>query len=226
MALSETGQVVYTPVLSFLHQDQESLSTFLSLETKEGYTLVLTPHHLVFLAPDCGHDISEYQARFASRAKTGDCVLISTADSQTQPSRIVSVSVAESVGVYAPLTEAGTLFVDRVLVSSYALVEDHRLAHWAFGPLRLFYSLTELLWAEAADQTTTGPITLTNTKSHFSTLSIKKRIINEGFIHTQNNLTETFRVEIQAKRESEIHWYARLLYRFACVLLDSNLFYP
>uniref|UniRef100_A0A8C7Z347 Hedgehog protein n=1 Tax=Oryzias sinensis TaxID=183150 RepID=A0A8C7Z347_9TELE len=188
MALSETGQVVYTRVLSFLHQDQESVSTFLSLETEEGYTLVLTPHHLVFLAPNCGHDISEYQARFASRAKTGDCVLISTADSQTLPSPIVSVSVAESVGVYAPLTEAGTLFVDRVLASSYALVEDHRLAHWAFGPLRLFYSLKELLWAEAADQTTTD--------------------INEE------------------KHLSKIHWYARLLYRFAWVLLDSNLFYP
>lgn len=226
MALSDTGQVVYTRVLSFLHQDQESVSTFLSLETEEGYTLVLTPHHLVFLAPNCGHDISEYQARFASRAKTGDCVLISTADSQTLPSPIVSVSVAESVGVYAPLTEAGTLFVDRVLASSYALVEDHRLAHWAFGPLRLFYSLKELLWAEAADQTTTGSISLTNIRSHFSTLTIKKEGINEGFLHKHNNLTEPFRMKIQEKRLSKIHWYARLLYRFAWVLLDSNLFYP
>uniref|UniRef100_A0A3P9INZ3 Hedgehog protein n=1 Tax=Oryzias latipes TaxID=8090 RepID=A0A3P9INZ3_ORYLA len=226
MALSETGHVVYTRVLSFLHQDQESMSTFLSLETEEGYTLVLTPHHLVFLAPNCGHDISEYQARFASRAKTGDCVLISTADSETLPSPIVSVSVAESVGVYAPLTEAGTLFVDRVLASSYALVEDHRLAHWAFGPLRLFYSLKELLWAEAADQTTTGSISLTNIRSHFSTLTIKKEGINEGFLHKHNNLTEPFRMEIQEKRLSKIHWYARLLYRFAWVLLDSNLFYP
>ncbi|KAK1898025.1 Tiggy-winkle hedgehog protein, partial [Dissostichus eleginoides] len=105
MALSATGKVVWSQVLLFLHQDQESWSTFLFLETED-------------------------------------------AQGQVRPSRIISVSVEESVGVYAPLTEAGTVFVDGVLASSYALVEDHRLAHWAFGPVRLLSSFNQLLLGE------------------------------------------------------------------------------
>uniref|UniRef100_UPI003AAD1D30 desert hedgehog protein isoform X2 n=1 Tax=Centroberyx gerrardi TaxID=166262 RepID=UPI003AAD1D30 len=181
MALSGTGRIVFSQVLLFLHRDQESRSTFLALETEDGHRLALTPHHLVFLAPRDKLHHSEYQAQFASRAKRGDYVLIHGAGGRVQPSRIISVSVEEGVGVYAPLTEDGTLFVDGVLASSYALVEDHRLAHWAFGPLRLLSSFNQLLWGESTE-------------------------------------TET--------ALSGVHWYARLLYSFGRIFLDSKSFHP
>lgn len=228
MALSETGQVTYSQVLLFLHRDQESWSTFLSLETKDGYTLTLTPHHLVFLAPHCRHDSREYRPHFASRAKTGDCVLISTAGGQARPSHIISVSVTESVGVYAPLTEAGTLFVDGVLASSYALVEDHRLAHWAFGPLRLLDSLKQLLWEETSNHHKVL------TEMQFSTFTTKdkaNRNVNNDTLTEQDNHDEPCAIRTQEKNSlerqiSDVHWYARFLYRFACFFLDSNLFHP
>lgn len=223
MALSGTGQVVFSQVLLFLHRDQESRSTFLSLETEDGHRLALTPHHLVFLASHCRLDSSEYQAQFASRAKTGDCVLIHTAEGQVRPSRIISVSVEQSVGVYAPLTEAGTVFVDGVLASSYALVEDHRLAHWAFGPVRLFSSFNQLLWGATREetQTTEGETACTKTPFHCSTLATKDKAsvyVNNGTLDKQENLSGPLR--------SSVHWYARLLYRFGCFFLDSNSFHP
>ncbi|GLD46080.1 desert hedgehog protein [Lates japonicus] len=177
MALSGTGQVVFSQVILFLHRDQESWSTFLSLETEDGHRLALTPHHLVFLAPHCRSDSSEYQAQFASRAKAGDCVLIHAAEGPVRPSRIISVSVEESMGVYAPLTEAGTLFVDGVLASSYALVEHHRLAHWAFLPLRLLSSFNQLLWGEATkeQQMTDGQTGCTKTPFYCSTLATQDK---------------------------------------------------
>ncbi|XP_037540801.1 desert hedgehog protein [Nematolebias whitei] len=217
MALSETGHIVYSQVLLFLHRDKKSRSTFLSLETEDEQRLVLTLHHLVFLVPDCRHDESGYQAQFASRAKTGDCVLISTEGGQMRPSRIASVSVTDSMGVYAPLTEAGTLFVDGVLVSSYALMEDHRLAHWAFGPLRLLYSLNWLLWGE--------------TTTEEQTTDYKADIYENNYIlNKQDNLSEPLVMTIQEKqslqRHTDIHWYARLLYRVACIVLDFDLINP
>lgn len=236
MALSGTGQVVFSKVLLFLHRDQESWSTFLSLETEDGHRLALTPHHLIFLAPRCRLDSSEYQAQFSSRAKTGDCVLIHTAEGQVRPSRIISVSVEESVGVYAPLTEAGTVFVDGVLASSYALVEDHRLAHWAFGPVRLLSSFNQLLWGETTkeQQTTDGETACTKTPFHCSTLATRDKAgvyVNYGILNKQDNLSEPLRMEMKEKNSlqrptSDAHWYARLLYSFGCIFLDSNSFHP
>lgn len=236
MALSGTGQVVFSQVLLFLHRDPESWSTFLSLETEDGHRLALTPHHLVFLSPRCELRSSEYQAQFANRAKTGDCVLIHTAGDRVRPSRIISVSVEESEGVYAPLTETGTVFVDGVLASSYALVEDHRLAHWAFGPVRLLSSFNQLLLGETAEEqpTTDSDTACTKTPVHCSTLATKDKAgvyVNDGILNKQDNLSEPLRMGIKEKHSlqrqtSDVHWYARLLYSFGCVFLDSNSFNP
>lgn len=150
------------------------------------------------------------------------------------PSPIISISVAESVGVYAPLTEAGTLFVDGVLASSYALLEDHRLAHWAFGPLRLFSSLSHLLWGETAKGHQTTDSQETCTPMSFSGLSTQDKAniyVNDGILSKQNNLSEPMRMEIKEKhslqrRISHVHWYARLLYSIGCLVLDANSFHP
>lgn len=236
MALSGTGQVMFSPVLLFLHRDQDSWSTFLSLETEDGHKLSVTPHHLVFLAPHCRLNSSEYQAQFASKAKAGDCVLVYTAEGQVRPSRIISVSVEESAGLYAPLTEAGTVFVDGVLASSYALVEDHSLAHWAFGPVRLLSTFNQLLWGETTkeEQTTGSETACTETPLHCSTVAAKDKAgvyVNNGILIRRDNVSEPLRMEVKEKHSSQsptsyVHWYARLLYSFGCVFLDSNSFHP
>ncbi|XP_020490779.1 desert hedgehog protein [Labrus bergylta] len=230
MALSGTGHVVFSQVLLFLHRDQKSWSTFLSLETEDRQRLTLTSHHLVFLSPNCRLDRDEYQAQFASRAKTGGCVLIHTAEGQVCPSRIISVSEVESVGVYAPLTEAGTLFVDGVLASSYALVEDHRLAHWAFGPVRLLSSFKQLVLGDTAhtQQSTDSEAANLKTSLHCSTSVTKDRadsFMNNDILNKRDNLSQPLRMEIKEKhslqRTSNVHWYARILYSLGCIFFDS-----
>ncbi|XP_061531850.1 desert hedgehog protein [Phycodurus eques] len=223
MAVSTTGQIVFSPILFFLHRDQEARVTFLSLETEDGHTLVVTPHHLVFLDPDCALDNSKYRARFASRARAQHCVLIHRADGQIRPSRISYLSIQETTGVYAPLTEDGTLFVDGVLVSSYALVEGHTLAHWAFGPLRLISSFKRLLWGESTTQEQT---TCTNTSSlHCNTgfyVSNSSPIVHQ-------DVDGAWRMETKETlnyQTSNVHWYARVLYSVGSIILDPNTFHP
>lgn len=215
MALSETGQVVFSPVLLFLHRDPEIRSRFLSLKTEDGHRLAVTPHHLVFSDAGCGPDGSQYRAQFASRARTGACVLVHGAGGEVRPSRIVSISEEESTGVYAPLTEAGSVLVDGVLVSSYALVEDHRLAHWAFGPVRLFSSLSRLLWPEPEQQSDGSKTPL-----------LPCTLATDDRSACVRNSTSIGSEADRRGQTSKVHWYARLLHRFGCIFLKPDLFHP
>jgi len=216
MAMSETGRVVFSPVLLFLHRDERSHATFLVLRTEDGGRLVVTRQHLVFLASRDKHR-GRYRARFASRAQKGDYVLIHGAGGRVRPSRIISVSVEEGVGVYAPLTQHGTLFVDGVLASSYAVVEDHAMAHRAFGPLRWLLPFHQLLWGERRG----GPESCSEDQP--STL-LHGRAGTAGGADATNS-TMSVGMDVTEDR-SNIHWYARLLYSFGQVFLDSGLFHP
>ncbi|KAK7884311.1 hypothetical protein WMY93_027434 [Mugilogobius chulae] len=69
LALSGTGQVIFSPVILFLHQDPWSLGTFISLETEDGHKLTLTPHHLLFTAPHGRVPCTNYQVFFSSKVK-------------------------------------------------------------------------------------------------------------------------------------------------------------
>lgn len=237
MALSESGQAVFSHVLTFLHRDRKSRSTFLVLSTEDGHCLTLTPHHLVFLAPCYKLNHSEYLARFASRAKRGDYVLVYGVDGGIQPSRIISVSSKEGVGVHAPLTEHGTLFVDGVLASSYAAMEDHRLAHLAFGPLRLLLSFSQLVWGVSSQGGKFTISKLNHTKTSYQgncnetcwgilAINCSGVRASEDLSSYQSNLTVSHSRDTNSnavlQKESNVHWYARLLHCLGQIFLDSK----
>lgn len=248
LALTGSGHIVLSRVLLFLHQDHESRSTFLVLATKDGRRLALSPHHLVFLAPHHKLHHSEYKAQFASRAKPGDYVLVHGADGRVQPSRITSVSQEEGMGVYAPLTEHGTLFVDGVLASSYALIEDHRLAHWAFGPLRLLLSVIQLVRGEGTQgaQVTEAEREHTKTPTHCNTHQKSLRVWGNQklsspgvYVNTNTSDRQSNWTSVPINRDIEggncdsvrdkvlsVHWYARLLHRLGQICLDPETFHP
>lgn len=219
LTLSGTGQLIFSPIILFLHQNSQSWASFISVETEDGHRLALTPHHLLFTAPHSGVPYIEYQVQFSSRAKVGDYVLIHKLGGQVAPSRIVSVSLEESQGLYAPLTDDGTLFVNGILASSYALVEDHSLAHWAFGPMRTVFSFNQLLWGETARTYNT---TETINTSEF---------LSKSFASQQNHQITSLRLRMKwgcplYRDVSYVHWYAQLLYNIGFMFLDSSFFLP
>nr|APD15685.1 hedgehog [Wirenia argentea] len=60
-------------------------------------------------------------------------------------SRVVGVWRSRGRGIYAPLTDTGTIVVDGVLVSCYALVSDVHIPHNALAPYRVMYQLTRYI---------------------------------------------------------------------------------
>ena len=136
LSVDVAGNQVYSEVLLFLDRDPGQVRTFIHLKTESGRTLTLTPSHLLETSST---DSSEFRVTFAGKLEPGNIVLVNTEDSFLAE-KVVEVSVTKLKGVYAPLTVTGTLVVDDVLASSYAVIDSQTIAHAAFAPIRWLHS--------------------------------------------------------------------------------------
>lgn len=156
------GPLVYSPVLSFLDRQPNVTKIFYTIGTSTGQNISLTAAHLIFVSDCTGlrglkRDERAYGPHldptwgggaglrivFASEVRPGQCVLTPQGKegSQATLSAVTFVEAHRSTGLYAPLTQHGSIVVNGVLASCYAAVDNHHLAHWVLAPLRFFYSL-------------------------------------------------------------------------------------
>ncbi|KAH1028982.1 hypothetical protein HUJ05_002292 [Dendroctonus ponderosae] len=128
-----TKKLVFSEVILFLDYNPTEKRDFLSVNLKSGRTLTVTPNHLVIL--------KDGRTVYAGTLKAGDHLLVSDSQNNLSEDLIESVTAVFRIGVYAPLTKAGTVVVNEVVVSCYATVDNQKLAHWAFAPLRLVWNV-------------------------------------------------------------------------------------
>ncbi|KAM4698139.1 indian hedgehog protein [Rhinophrynus dorsalis] len=141
LAMDNNGHPTYSDFLNFLDQDPQAEHVFQVIETLDPPArLSLTPTHLIFAADNFSTPASDFQAVFASRVRPGQYILVLGVPGLI-PAKVISVSTQKDIGVYAPLTHHGTLVVDNVVVSCFAVVQKQRLAQLVFWPLRVLYSL-------------------------------------------------------------------------------------
>ncbi|XP_078057124.1 sonic hedgehog protein-like [Mustelus asterias] len=147
LTVDAAGKVVPSQVLLFLDKEEELRISFTVLETEDPQQrLELTAAHLVFVSDNNTDKMENFRPMFASRMRTGQFILVREVGSgRLRSSKIKAIYAEEDIGAYAPLTSHGTLLVNNVLASCYAVIEKHHWAHLAFAPLRLFHSLTSLL---------------------------------------------------------------------------------
>ncbi|XP_077159587.1 sonic hedgehog protein isoform X1 [Paroedura picta] len=147
LAADGQGKLLYSEFLTFLDQEDPTRHrVFYVIETQKPRTrLLLTAAHLLFVAPRQNH--SQPQPIFASRVRPGHRVYVLGKGGQTLIQATVHrVSLQEEAsGAYAPLTAQGTLLINQVLASCYAVIEEHSWAHWAFAPFRVIHALLAML---------------------------------------------------------------------------------
>ncbi|XP_068102099.1 indian hedgehog protein [Hyperolius riggenbachi] len=152
LAMDSYGRPTYSDFLTFLDQDPRAENLFRVIETTDPpRRLSLTPTHLIFVADNFTTPASEYQAVFASHVRPGQYILVSGAPGLV-PARVTRVRMQQERGIYAPLTQHGTILVDDVVVSCFALVQKQNLAQLAFWPLRVLYNLGVMVGNESSQQ--------------------------------------------------------------------------
>uniref|UniRef100_A0A3B3U009 Hedgehog protein n=1 Tax=Poecilia latipinna TaxID=48699 RepID=A0A3B3U009_9TELE len=143
LAADGDGNPIFTDFIMFIDRDSTTRRTFYVIETETGQKITLTAAHLIFVA----RENSTRSATFASDVRPGQKVFVYDGER----SRVVAVNVnriytQEHEGSFAPVTAQGTVVVDQVLASCYAVIEDHELAHWALAPVRIAHWVSSSLF--------------------------------------------------------------------------------
>nr|XP_033787507.1 sonic hedgehog protein-like [Geotrypetes seraphini] len=148
LAADEQGKLVYSDFILFLDKEEAIRKVFYVIETSQPQERVrLTTAHLLFVAQSQTNGSKAFKTLFASNIQPGQQVYV--ADQKGTKLKAVTVQkvyLQEFTGAYAPLTAHGTLFIDHVLASCYAVIEEHSWAHWAFAPLRAGYWIFSLIF--------------------------------------------------------------------------------
>lgn len=155
-------------MILFLDRNPGATRRFLRISTASGKTVLLTPAHLV-LRLTSGLETEQV---FAAEIAQGDHVMVRESAGVFVRDFVVHAEpVWLGEGVYAPLTRTGTILVDDVLVSCYALIHSQTIAHYSFAPFRLYFNMKESFarfwillsspvsaWSVSAHKTFTPPL--------------------------------------------------------------------
>lgn len=145
LAADDEGKPVYTDFIMFIDQDSSTRRLFYVIEAESGHKITLTAAHLLFISHNSTGE-GRMSAVFASQIRPGQKVFVFDAD-RLEPVTVKRIYTQEHEGSFAPVTMQGSVVVDQVLASCYAVIEDHELAHWALAPVRLAHWVSSLLFS-------------------------------------------------------------------------------
>lgn len=200
-----TGELKFSEVILFLDKNPDHYKHYMKIETSSGKTLQVTPSHLIVAVKNSDksalrteNDVDERQSQletiFASQIEIGDTLLTIEGEKKSID-RVVNVTNARHLGVYAPLTVEGTIVVNDVVTSCYAVIKSHNLAHIVYGPLRLYHNFRvsfRRLW-----ESTLKPF----------------------------SLIKSFDRDASREAANGIHWYANVLFAVAEYVLPPKMMY-
>jgi hypothetical protein len=143
IALDGKTGVDYQPITQFIHKDPNVFTRYTTIHTQSGRSISLTPYHLIPQF-ECHRfesgrvSVRDYDllfaesARFANRARAGQCVLAIDFDGKFVAEQIANVTSAVRQGVFSPITASGIIVANGVQASCYSSVENHALQHAFF----------------------------------------------------------------------------------------------
>ena len=127
----EAGELLPTKVLGFLDKRINGKHDYIKLILDTDRSLFISKTHVMFIQDKD----NTMRSILAKDARLGDSVFIKDIN-KVSLARIVDMTMERKTGAYVPLTDAGTLLVDGVLVSCYTNTPHHWFIHLLSAPLR------------------------------------------------------------------------------------------
>ena len=141
----ESSELISTEMILMLDQQAFQTNWFYTIETESNHKISLTEYHLIPIE----HFQNQRKYLFAKQIQIGDFLFVSKEENNNSieitKSKVIEIVRESKEGFYSPLTRDGTLLVNGILVSSYAHVYDHWLAHQSMSFVRLIYRLSKYL---------------------------------------------------------------------------------
>ena len=113
----QKGKLYMTTFLGWIHKEADHMERFLKLKT-ESAQITLSEKHVIFYKPK-GRKSEVLTTTFADLVEEGDLLEV-VLDGKVHLERVVDIEHETRIGIYSPLTAAGTILVDNVLASCYA----------------------------------------------------------------------------------------------------------
>ncbi|CAL1263456.1 unnamed protein product [Larinioides sclopetarius] len=131
------GSLDYSEIILFLDHDNSESRWFQTIITESGAEITLTSSHLIFSKSGDNLDDKKVVATYAKDIEIEAPDLL---QAKISLEKVVNVTVVRKAGIFAPLTLHGTVVVNNVVASCYAVISNHHLAHVAFLPMRILYN--------------------------------------------------------------------------------------
>ncbi|KAH9413391.1 hypothetical protein DERP_007867 [Dermatophagoides pteronyssinus] len=189
----DTGNLELSTVIMFLDRNPTIERLYYEIETEFGSRITATPAHLLFIS-NTGNFSDKYE-EFVSKIEVDQYLLVQQQQQLSiRMERIVRIRTKKSRGIYAPLTNTGTILVNNIVASCYAIIDSQQLSHLSFLPIRFVYNFIEF-----GDQ-----ISKLLNVYHPNHHRQQHRQQQQMSPSSSNSTTKTI--------PNGIHWYPRLLY--------------
>ncbi|UJR27313.1 hypothetical protein I4U23_008606 [Adineta vaga] len=137
LAFDHIDQIISTEIIAMLHYENNSQALFYTFTTESGHQLSLTSEHLIYIGNQ-----SYIQARHID-SKVHQLFTIEQ-NGLLKSSAIRSIDVQLKYGYATPITQHGTLLVNRISSSCYASIHHHSIGHIAMAPLRWIHQTKQI----------------------------------------------------------------------------------
>lgn len=151
LSMDNSGNTVFSEVYMFLDRNEDQTREFVKIETDGGASITATPSHLIYVWHTTSSTLNA-NYKFAGNVQIDDFVLVNV-NGTLEPHRVLRIENELHRGVYAPLTYDGTIIVNSISASCYALVDTHSLAHMSLMPMRVYYSIKFFFNGSTIDNT-------------------------------------------------------------------------
>ncbi|CAF3480748.1 unnamed protein product [Rotaria sp. Silwood1] len=157
------SKIITSEMVMMLDKHASIEGIFYTITTMSGHNISLTDVHLIPIITVDG--LLNYVP--VRDIKKGDILYVVSNGTLIQ-SPVINVKLEVKVGYFSPLTTAGTLLVNDILVSCYANVKSHDNAHFYMAPFRWYYqlfrslSITEPFGSHATDGVHIIPLSMYN----------------------------------------------------------------